>query len=388
MPYLRYKRIMLNLPTIQTVIPPDIIDLGAGEPSLSLIPLEMINTSAQKVLSQSDNSFLQYGSEQGDGHFRFALSQFLSKQYEFDISPEKLFITNGISNALDLICTLFTQAGDTIYVEEPTYFLAPRIFADHKLNIISIQSDDQGIDFELLEQKLKTIPPKFFYIIPTFQNPSGHTLSQEERTQLISLSIKYNFIIVADEAYQLLGYTQKPPSSFAAYTDQKNIIALGSFSKILAPGLRLGWLHAHPVTIQKITICGLLDSGGGLNPFTSALLRDVIDSGNLENNILKLKNTYSQRIQSMHLVLQKNIPEVSYTHPHGGYFFWLQLNNGMDATTLREKAKAHKVDIRQGKKFSTSNGLDQFFRISFAHYESEKIEEGILRLSNCFTGKE
>ncbi|HXQ38442.1 MAG TPA: PLP-dependent aminotransferase family protein, partial [Anaerolineales bacterium] len=227
------------LPIIQNQVAPDVIDLGLGDPPLSLLPLDIIRDAAQTRLSQDDNSFLQYGVEQGDGHFRLALAKFLSKGYGFEVNPERLFITNGISKALDLICTLFTQAGDMIFVEEPTYFLALRIFADHKLNVISVDTDENGLIIESLEEKLAETHPKFLYLIPTFQNPTGTTLPQERRDRLVKLAQEHDFIIAADEVYHLLSYTEKPPKSFAAYTDAENVISLGSFSKILAPGLRL-----------------------------------------------------------------------------------------------------------------------------------------------------
>src|SRR5215510_4796595 len=207
------------LPTIQNQVAPDVIDLGLGDPPLSLLPLGLIRDAAQLRLSQQDNSFLQYGVEQGDGNFRFALAEFLSKGYGFEVSPENLFVTNGISKALDLICTLFTKAGDTIFVEEPTYFLALRIFADHHLNVVSIDTDENGLVLESLEEKLTEFHPKFLYLIPTFQNPTGTTLPQERRDRLVQLAQEYNFIIAADEVYHLLGYAQKPPKSFASYTN-------------------------------------------------------------------------------------------------------------------------------------------------------------------------
>jgi DNA-binding transcriptional MocR family regulator len=175
------------------------------------------------------------------------------------MKPESLFVTNGVSKALDLICTLFTKAGDTIFVEEPTYFLALRIFADHHLNVISVDTDENGLIIEALEEKLAEFHPKFLYLIPTFQNPTGQTLPQGRRDRLVELAQNHEFLLVADEVYHLLSYTERPPKSFAAYIDVENVISLGSFSKILAPGLRLGWLQAHPNKIKRFNTCGLLD---------------------------------------------------------------------------------------------------------------------------------
>jgi DNA-binding transcriptional MocR family regulator len=369
------------LSTIQNQVTPDLIDLGLGDPPLSLLPLDLIRDAAQTRLSQDDNSFLQYGTEQGDGNFRFVLANFLTKGYGFKVNPEDLFVTNGISNALDLICTLFTRAGDTIFVEEPTYFLALRIFADHHLNIISVDTDENGLIIESLEEKLTEFHPTFLYLIPTFHNPTGATLSQERRDRLVQLAQEHDFIIAADEVYHLLSYNQEPPKSFAAYIDVENIISLGTFSKILAPGLRLGWLQAHPDKIKRFNTCGLLDSSGGLNPFTSAIVRGVIESGGLENNINKLINIYRSRIHTMDSALRQYLPDLEYSTPHGGYFFWLRLPDSIDAKELRKKAPEFKVDFRPGSLFSSTSGLKNYIRLCFVHYEEKEIEEGVIRLS-------
>lgn len=370
----------------QTNIPHDFIDLGAGEPQLDLLPLDMIRNAAAHRLSQNENEFLQYGVEQGDGYFRAALAKFLSPRYGFPVSHKQLFVTSGISSALDLLCTLFTQPGDTVFVEEPTYFLALRIFADHGLRVASIQTDESGLVMDDLIHALKESTPKFIYVIPSFQNPSGHTLSPERRAQLVELAQKHNFLIIADEVYQFLGYTQTPPTSFGSHIDSGQVIAVNSFSKILAPGLRLGWLHSNPTVIQKITTCGLLDSAGGLNPFTSAILRSLIENGDLDKNISHLVNVLGKRVQVMDEALHEHLPQVNYTKPHGGYFFWVQSSN-MDAQELQKKAQAYKVGLRPGIRFSSRNSLTDYFRLSVSFYGEDDIQEGILRLRDCLQNK-
>lgn len=372
-----------SLSIIQNQISPDVIDLGLGDPALSLLPLDLLREAAQRQFSQSDPSFLQYGKEQGDGFFRLALAEFLSKGYDFEVKPENLFVTNGISQALDLICTLFTKAGDTIFVEEPSYFLALKIFADHRLNVISIDTDENGLIIESLEEMLATVHPKFLYLIPTFQNPTGYTLSQARREELLQLSQAHNFIIVADEVYHLLSYDRKSPLSFAKYIDFANVISVGSFSKILAPGLRLGWIQAHAEKIKQFVVSGLLDSGGGLNPFTSAIVRWVIESGDLEKNIDHLVNIYRSRLNAMDVALRQHLPYVSYCTPQGGFFFWVRLFEEIDTKDLRQKASQFKVDFRPGALFSSKGGLKNYMRLCFVHYETKEIEQGILRLKQC-----
>jgi len=370
----------------QTNIPHDFIDLGAGEPQLDLLPLDMIRNAAVHRLGQNEKEFLQYGVEQGDGYFRAALAKFLTPRYSAPVSHEQLFVTSGISSALDLLCTLFTKPGDTVFVEEPTYFLALRIFADHGLRVASIRTDESGLVMDDLTHALKESTPKFIYIIPSFQNPSGHTLPPERRKQLIELAQKHNFLIIADEVYQFLGYTQTPPASFGAEVDSGHVIAVNSFSKILAPGLRLGWLHSNPTVIQKIVTCGLLDSAGGLNPFTSAIVRSLIENGDLDRNISQLVNVLGKRVQIMDESLREHLPQVKYTKPHGGYFFWLQVP-GVDMQDLRKKAQAFQVGLRPGILFSSRNGLRDYMRLSISHYDENGIQEGILRLRDCLQTK-
>jgi DNA-binding transcriptional MocR family regulator len=210
-------------------------------------------------------------------------------------------------------------------------------------------------------------------------------MPQERRGRLVELAQKHDFILVADEVYQLLSYIERPPKSFAAYIEAENVISLGSFSKILAPGLRLGWLQAHPNKIKHFNTCGLLDSGGGLNPFTSAIVRGVIESGGLENNINRLIDIYRSRLSVMNSCLQEHLPNVEYIAPGGGYFFWLRLPEKIDAKELRQNASPFKVDFRPGRLFSSRNGLNNYMRLCFVYYEEKEIQEGILRLKDCLS---
>ncbi|MBC7875984.1 MAG: PLP-dependent aminotransferase family protein [Anaerolineales bacterium] len=372
----------MTLQTAQIQVPDGFIDLGRGDPDLNLLPLDMLHQAAQNRLSQSDNTFLQYGTEQGDGYFRAALANFLSQKYNFAVDFETLFVTSGISAGLDLICTLLTKPGDVIFVEEPSYFLALKIFADHGLQVASIRTDEAGLVIDDLAHALKESKPKFVYVIPTFQNPGGRTLSQERREQLVSLAKEHDFLILADEVYQFLNYTQKPPNSFASFIDSEHVISLGSFSKILAPGLRLGWLQTHASIINKITSAGVLDSGGGMNPFTSAIVRNVIESGGLDKNIEALNQIYKKRVKSMDEYLRKHLSAAEFETPHGGYFFWIRLP-GVDVGELRKKAQAHQVGLRQGLLFSSNQGLSDYMRLSISFYDANDIEQGVIRLSEC-----
>jgi DNA-binding transcriptional MocR family regulator len=199
---------------------------------------------------------------------------------------------------------------------------------------------------------------------------------------LVQLSQEHDFLIVADEVYHFLNYSNQAIKPFAAYTDLETVISLGSFSKILAPGLRLGWMQAHPEGIKRLVTSGLLDSGGGLNPFTSAIVRELIEIGDLGNNIASLITAYRSRLVSMDASLRRELPQAVFETPQGGFFFWVRLP-GVDAQELRQAAREFNVGFRQGVLFSSQAGLRDYLRLCFAFYNEEKIEEGIQRLKQC-----
>jgi len=374
---------MTQLRIDQINTPPGFIDLGRGDPDHALLPLEALQISADSYFASGDRRSLQYGIEQGDGYFRWDLAGFLAGAYGLSVDPDLLFITSGASSALDLMCTLYTQPGDVIFVEEPTYFLALRLFQDHGLKVVSISMDQDGLCLEGLEERIIKYQPKLIYIIPTFQNPSGRTLSQERREKLVELTRQNNVLILADEVYQLLAYTQTPPLPFATYAGQEqHVISINSFSKILAPGLRLGWLQAHPSVINRLAGSGLLDSGGGMNPFTSAVVRNLVVSGGLDGNIQLLRTEYTSRLDAMGAALSKYLPAAEWTLPQGGFFYWVRLV-GVDAEKLRRAAESYQVDLRQGALFSSQQGMREYFRLSFSYYDPTRIEEGVRRLGDC-----
>jgi DNA-binding transcriptional MocR family regulator len=359
----------------------DWIDFGVGQPQLDILPLEQLEAGANHRFQRKDRSILAYGSEKGNGQFRIALASFLGSQYGKTVDPEHLFITGGVSQALDMICGLKTSPGDTVIVEEPSYFLALSIFADYNLNVIGTPIDEKGIIIDELEKRLKKHKSVFVYTIPVFHNPSGVTLSSERREKLIGLSEQYDFFIVADEVYQLLNYTSAPPPPMMYYDASERVLSLGSFSKILAPGLKLGWMHAKPNLLSSFTGCGLLDSGGGLNPFVSSIVSSVIELGLQENYLKKLKGIYQDRMTTLSSALQQNISGLRFREPSGGYFIWVRLPDAADSELLLVDAKEHKVQYQPGINFSCNQGLRDYVRLCFAYYDQTDLIEGVERLS-------
>lgn len=373
---------MTTLRTTQANLPAGMIDLGLGQPGSDLLPLESLRLAAAHRLSQGDPDLLAYGLEQGDGYFRLALADFLSRGYGVPVKADELFITNGASQALDFICTLFAQPGDTIFVEEPTYFLALRIFADHRLTVVPVPTDEQGLIIEALEEKLRHHRPTLLYTIPTYHNPAGMCLAPERRARLLQLSESHDFLIVADEVYQLLFYTAPPPPPLLTGDQAGRVFSIGSFSKILAPGVRLGWIEARASLLNRLIRAGLVDSGGGLNPFTSGIVRSLIETGEQQTLLDALKTTYRQRLVVLSEALRQHVPALTFTQPAGGFFIWGYLPDGVDVQQLLSLAYQENVGFQPGIKFSSEGGLQNYMRLCFAYYDEAPLREGVRRLGD------
>lgn len=381
------KRQKLITQTTQAWCAPGVTDFGIGQPQDAILPLEILRKAADKELSKGDLHPLQYGCEYGDGYLRLALADFLADAYGIPVDPEPIFITNGNSQALDLVCTIFAKPGDTVFVEEPSYFLALDVFRNHHLKIVGIPVDQDGLIVDALEDALKQHQPTFLYTIPAFQNPTGFTLSEARRQRLVELSQQYNFLIVADEVYQLLNYTLTPPKPMAAYIESGTVLSLGTFSKILAPGLRLGWIQASQGLINKLGSTGYVISGGGLNPFTSAIVRTVIEEGWQQEYLQQIRQIMQQRIEVMDAGLRQHFPaHVEYVKPGGGYFFWLRFPEQIDTNHFLAPAEQRKVGFRPGSKFSAQGRLRNYMRLSFSFFASKEITQGIETLAQVVHG--
>jgi len=227
---------------------------------------------------------------------------------------------------------------------------------------------------------LAKLKPAFIYTIPVYHNPAGVTLSANRREKLVSLAEKYGFLIIADEAYQMLAYASAPPPPMTYFDTSARILSLGSFSKILAPGLRLGWMQAKPSLLEPFIASGYLESGGGLNPFVSGIVQSMIELGLQKDYLNFLKKTYRKRLVTLSKALRQQIPALRFTDPHGGYFIWSHLPEGTDAETLLAEAEKHQVGFQPGIKFSSVGGLRNYLRFCFAFYGEVQLVEGVERL--------
>ena len=354
-------------------------------------PTEELGRATQSVLGQQSAVPLQYGAVQGFGPLLESLASYLSTQdaYGGSVTPECLFLTAGASAAIDLATTLYSTAGDTVIVEEPTYYLIEQIFVDHGLNVVGVPTDADGLDTDALADLLasaKSPRPKLIYTIPTYQNPNGSVLPLHRRRHLVELAQRYGFTVIADEVYQLLHYGPPPPPPMAMLDDSADgcVISLGSSSKILSPGLRLGWVHASPNVIRRFIDSGVAASGGGLSHFAATLAHAMLESGSLQENIDTLRRVYGQRHDDMADLLRDRFGDtIAFTPPGGGYFYWLTMSDGTNTDELLTRAREAGVSYRPGTAFSASGGFADALRISISLYETDELAEGLRRLADA-----
>jgi len=359
------------------------INFGVGQPSPDLLRVDLVRQASERFLAEAEPLDLNYGATSGDVRFREALGRLLDEEYGQPTSPDSLFVTGGNSHALDFICSRFAAPGDTVLVEDPSYFLAFQIIRDHGLKIVGIPMDDDGIDVEQLEQAVKRHRPTLLYTIPSYQNPTGRTMSRERREKLVALSRAYDFTIVADEVYQLLHYGEPPPPALGTYAEQGNVLSMGSFSKILAPAMRLGWIQTDRKHMQTLMASGVVNSGGSFNHYASHIVRHAIESGSLAEHMAILRQHFCARVAAMDEALHEQLgDQLRWRRPDGGYFFWLEMLRDVDTARLREHIDEFQTGFQPGVLFTPGgNGLHNFLRLSFAHYLEDDIREGIGRLA-------
>lgn len=382
-------------------IPPgeECVNFGVGQPSPTLLPLARVREAAANKFAEEDPLFLQYGYISGYPAFRAELARFLTAQYAAfggpPIDPELLFVTNGVSGALALYCSIFISRGDVVLVENPSYFLALSIFRDFGLRIVPVPVDDQGIDVTALESMLDADPslrPRFLYTIPAFQNPTGVNMTAARKAALVRAAAKYDFHVLADEVYQLLAFggDAVPPSAPLCTFDEGfegagRVLSIGSFAKILAPGLRLGWMQtsaAGAKLLAKFYGCGQLDSSGAVNPVVSGIVHTFLESGAQVAHLAEVRRELATRARILGDALRAALPaEATFDQPSGGYFLWIKLPPGLNGAALLDRAAAdHKVRFQPGSRFGT--GLEGFIRLSFSYYSAAHLAEGAVRLAN------
>ncbi|ETV76627.1 hypothetical protein H257_09120 [Aphanomyces astaci] len=362
------------------------INFKVGQPAPTMLPLQLIRESAADKFLETDPMFLQYGHIKGYPKFRQALAKFLTEGYHAPVDPERLFVTNGITGGLALLISLYLKSGDLVFMEEPTYFLALSIMKDFKMNVKQIEMEEDGLNVVKLEEVLRSgVVPKVFYTIPTCHNPTGRTMSTAKRQKLVELSHEYGFTIIADEVYQLLSFPHvTPPPPFFTFDKYDTVLALGSFSKILAPALRLGWVQASPKLLQPLIASGQLDSSGGINPVIQGIVHTALTSGRQAQHLKWTTETLWSRADTLMKALEAKLPVgTTFERPDGGYFVLVRLPDGLHASELLPIAEKHKVQFLPGASFAKT--MSNYLRLSFSWYTADEMVVGAERLAAAIT---
>ena len=380
----------ISLPDAQYVLRSGVIEFRSGHPDLELLPAAGLLQAATAVLGHGDGgtvSALSYGPEQGPGRLIEQLCSWLAREEDRSPSPQQVMITGGSSQALDMLCKLFTKPGEIALVQCPTYYLALRVMHDdHQLELMPIPEDTGGLLLDALEKTLMSLKSqgrkvRLLYLVPTFNNPSGTTLDIEQRRQLIKLAKQYELLVIEDDVYHQLWYDVPPPPSIYNLAPAENVVRLGSFSKILAPGLRMGWMLAAPEIIRRCVGSGVFESGGGVGQFTAHIVAAFIESGLLDQQVKILRKSYGYRRDILLNALKNHLPEKCYfVKPGGGFFVWLNLPPGIDSVAMLPSAEAGGVSYVPGVRFHTDGHGENFCRLNFTMVPFEDLEEGARRL--------
>lgn len=368
----------------QTPAGPEAINLGLGQPSPSLLPLALVHEAATRQLGTgADPLVLQYGAIAGPESFREALAGLLTRRYRWPVKTGQLLVTGGISSALAFASQLFARAGQPVVCEDPTYFLAKGIFESQGLPVVGVAVDGGGMMVDELERRLAAgLRPAFVYCMPSFHNPCGVCLEPARAQRLVELAERHDFLVIADEPYVMLCFGDEPPPCMMAYDEGRGrVLSLGSFSKILGPGLRLGWVHATEGLVERFSQHGALRSGGGLNPVVATIVEGVIASGGQDRHIDHLRAVLGGRARVLWTALRQRLPQLAVAEPRGGYFVWVPLPAGTDAGELLARGEAAGVKLTPGSRCAVERDLRGFARLSFAFYEAEELELGVERLA-------
>jgi 2-aminoadipate transaminase len=371
---------------LKLIAKPGIISFAGGLPAPDLFPINEIKEICKLVMEREGKSALQYGPTEGDLRLREELSKFMHKD-GVHVKPEQITIITSSQQGLDLIAKIFCDPGDIVMTGKPTYVGGIQAFHSYGADMHGIKLDEDGTNTQVLEQeiiKLRNLGkrPKFIYEIPDFQNPSGITMSLQRRRELINIAEKYDLLIVEDSPYRQLRFEgQSEPTIYSLCPERT--IGLYTFSKILLPGFRLGWvIGPAEITGKLVTAKQAVDLCSP--PFNQAILYTFMNSGQLEKQIDRIIVAYREKRDFMLAKLEEYMPKLpglKWTRPNGGLFLWVTLPEAMDATEMFISAIEKKVAYVVGTAFHPDSSGQNTFRLNFSYSSMSEIDEGIKRLA-------
>ena len=375
---------------------PGIISFAGGFPDSAMFDVDGIREASQRALAEEPGAALQYGATEGYEPLREQLAAFMATKGAKDVAPGQLIVTTGSQQALDLIGKTMISPGDKVIVEGPTFLATIQCFRLYGADLISAPIDGQGVKTDELEKLIAEHRPKFVYLIPTFGNPSGAMLSLERRRKVLELAVKYQTLIVEDDPYGDLYFGDAPPPSLLALSPQvpgsRELLAhCGSMSKVLSPGLRVGWLIAAPELLARAVMCKQF-SDAHTSTFAQATAAQYLKAGRMPATLAHVRSVYAERAQAMGDALRAQLgAAVEFVQPQGGLFVWVRLTGAggavADGNELAKRAIDKGVAFVPGAPFFCANPDAATLRLSFATADVAKIREGIARLAQAVAGQ-
>ena len=363
----------------KVIAQPGMISFAGGNPSLDALPDQRVSELAQYVLEKDGKTILQYGATEGYKPFVESLKEYVEQQ--LDVSIPAVLPVTGSTQAMDLLSKSLLDPGDTVLVENPSFLGNLQCLKLYQANLVPVESDDDGLIIADLEDKIRCYHPKMLYTIPTFQNPTGKSLPEDRRKAIAELANRYGMIVAEDDPYRDLRYQGEPSHSIKYYDTNGWVVFLGSFSKIISPGLRVGFMAGDAGILRKCTI-GKQSSDVHTANLNQAIVDQYLRRNLLPEHISTICSGYSAKMNKM-LDCLKHFPDgVVYTRPQGGLFIWAELPEGMDTVQLLSKAVEKKVAYVPGTYFCTDGGHLNTLRLNFSNSTLEQIETGMSILND------
>ena len=370
---------------------PGIISFAGGFPDSALFDVEGIRAASNRALDEDAGAALQYGATEGYQPLRQQLASFMQAKGAKSVAADQLIVTTGSQQALDLLGKTMISPGDKVIVEGPTFLATIQCFRLYGAELISAPIDAQGVQTDKLEELIAQHRPALVYLIPTFGNPSGATLSLERRKRVLELAVKYQTLIVEDDPYGDLYFgATPPPASLLALSDSvpgsRDLLAhCGSLSKVLSPGLRVGWMIAPPELLAKTTMCKQF-SDAHTSTFAQATAAQYLKAGRMPGQLAQVRKVYAERAQAMGDALRRELGDaIEFVQPQGGLFVWARLTGAhgkaSDGGELAKRAIEQGVAFVPGVPFYANHPDRSTLRLSFATADIAKIEEGVGRLA-------
>lgn len=367
---------------------PEVISFAAGVPCASTYPLNRIKEAVDYVFANDIVHALGYGADRGWSPLREWVGEHVSSFEGISVGKDNILITSGSLHALDLISKVFLNPGDVVLVEDPSYLTALQTLRSYQARVVGIPMDDDGVDVGRMEKVLRDMKsagtrPKFYYTISSFQNPTGITLCVERRPKVAELLKKFGVFLVEDNTYGQLYFGAEPPHSLSSFMPEEAIY-MGTFSKIFAPGVRLGWAAAHPRVIEKMAV-GMQSTDQCPNPFTQRMVYEYARRGWIEDQVKEARKIYQNKRDMMLEALEKHLPaEATWTVPKGGFFLWVRLPQEVDTYTMFKSAVEQElVAYAAGSSFYPDRRRTSELRLAYSQVRPELIEEGVRRLARA-----